>query len=145
MLKNPFKNHLGQTLVEVLVTLLFMAVGLIALMQFQNYLAYNNTLAQQKTEATRLAIKQIETLQDFQVLNNTTGYTSYQSITSGTATSTETNATYTLAWTVTSYTNPTYKIITVTVSWTDRYNTSQSMQLVSIVAGIEPANSSSIM
>jgi len=139
------KRQQGQTLIEILATLLIIAVGVIALIQFQNYLAYDNSLAQQKIDATLLAEKQIETQRDFQVLNNTTGYTSYQSIASATVTVTGTNTTYTVTSTVTPNTNPTYKVIDVTVSWTDRYNNAQSVRMVSYEAGIDPANSSAII
>lgn len=135
----------GQTLIEIMVTLAILSIGIIALVRFQNYLAYDNSLTQQKSEATILAVKKLETLKDFQVLNNTAGYTSYTSIASGTSSSTGVNATYSLSWTVTPYTNPTYKNLDVTVSWTDRYGTAQSVRLISNVAGIEPQNSSAIM
>lgn len=140
------KTHpLGQTLIEVLITILFIGVGVIALMRFQSYLAYDYNLTEKKAEATLIATKQMETLRDFQVLNNTSGYTSYQGIASGSANTTINNTTYAVTWTVTTFTNPDYKVIAVTVGWTDQYSNSHSIQLVSDVAGIEPANSSSIM
>lgn len=135
----------GQTLVETLVTLVFIAIGVIALIRFQNYLSYDNSLSQQKGEATTIAQSQIETLTEFQVLNNTAGYTSYQSIASGTSSVTGTNATYTVTWTVTTTASPSYKAIDVTVSWTDRRATAQSVRLISYVAGIEPSNSAAVM
>lgn len=135
----------GQTLVEVLVTVLFIAAGVIALIRFQNYLSYDSSLSQQKADAAMLATKQLETLKDFQVLNTTSGYTAYQGIASGSSSTTIGNTTYTLTWTSTSYTNPTYKNIRITVAWTDRYSASQSIQLVTNIAGIEPTNSASVM
>lgn len=135
----------GQTLVEVMITLLFVCISIIALIRFQNYLAYNNSLAQQQSEATILAEKQLETLRDFQVLNNQNPYTSYQGIASGNSNVNGVNATYSLAWTVTPYTNPTYKNIDVTVSWTDRYNVSQSVELTTQVAGVDPSTEANIM
>lgn len=135
----------GQTLIEVMITVAFIAISAIALIRFQNTLAYDNSYAQQKSEAVILASKQMETLSDFQVLNNTGGYTSYQSIASGTSTVTGVNATYSLSWTVVPHVNPTYKTVDVTVSWTDRYNNSQSVQLSSNIAGIDPANTTAIM
>lgn len=135
----------GQTLIEALVTLVFIAIGVIALIRFQNYLSYDNSLSQQKGNATILAQSKMESLIDFQVLNNTSGYTSYQSIASGSSTSAGTTTTYTITWTVTTNTNPDYKTITVTVSWTDRRNTAQSVTLVSRVAGIQPSNSAAVM
>lgn len=135
----------GQTLVEVLVSLVFITAGAIALIRFQNYLAYDTNLTNQKAEAMLLATSKIESLCDFQVLNNTSGYTSYQSIVSGSASSTGATAVYSITWTVTAFTDPTYKNIAVVVSWTDRNNNSQSIQQVTNIAGIDPENSSVIM
>ncbi len=135
----------GQTLVEVLVSLLFITVGALALIRFQNYLAYDTSMAQQKGTAMLLAISRIETLRDFQVLNNTSGYTSYQSIASGSSTSAVSDATYTITWTVTTFTSPDYKTVAVTVSWTDHNGNTQSIQQVSDFAGIDPQYSATIM
>lgn len=135
----------GQTLIEVMVTVLFMAIAVIALIRFQNYLAYDSMLTRQKNDATLLANQRLELLRDFQVLNNTSGYTSYQSIITGTTTATIGNTTYTLNWTVTPFTNPTYKNVNVVVSWTDRNNLSQSVQMSSDIAGVDPTTSGSVM
>lgn len=135
----------GQTIVEALVTFVIIAIAAVALIKFQNYLLYDNSLAQQKSEATILAVKETETLRDFQVLNNQSGYTSYQSIASGNTTTTVNNTSYTVTWTVTSNSNPTYKVIDVTTSWTDRYNGAQSIRITTDVAGIDPSYSSSVM
>lgn len=139
------RTHNGQTLIEVMVTVLFMAIAVIALIRFQNYLAYDSMLTRQKNDATLLATEKLESLRYFQVLNNTSGYTSYQSIATGNSTSTVGNTTYTLNWTVTSYTNPTYKNVNVVVSWTDRNSLSQSIQMSSDIAGIDPSTSGSVM
>lgn len=138
-------KYRGQTLVEALVTLLFIAVGVVALVRFQNYLAFDNSVSRQKADATAIAQSRMETLRDFQVLNNTSGYTSYESIASGSAVVTGSTATYNVAWTVTTNTDPDYKDVTVTVSWTDRNGGSQSVVLNSRIAGIEPANSAAVM
>jgi Tfp pilus assembly protein PilV len=139
------KAYRGQTLIEVLLTLALMAGGVIALIRFQNYLTYNFSLTENKTDATLLAIKQIEQLRDFQVINNQSGYTSYVAITSGSATTTLNHVSYTITWTVTSNANPDYKNIDVTVSWTDRRQSSHSVQLVTDIARVEPGNSATIM
>ncbi len=135
----------GQTLIEVMISLLFITVSAIALVRFQNYLAYDTSLVQQKADAMLLAVSKIETLTDFQVLNNTSGYTSYQSIASGTTSSTGNTAVYTITTTVTAYINPTYKNVSVTVLWTDRNGGVQSIQHVTNIAGIDPQYSSVIM
>ncbi|MHB1948174.1 MAG: hypothetical protein ACYCQI_08680 [Gammaproteobacteria bacterium] len=139
-----FKNR-GQTFLEVLVTVLFISFSVIALIRFQTYLAYDNSLAQQKSEAIILASQELEQLRTYQTLNNISGYTSYQSIATGNSSVTGSNATYAVSWVVTSYTNPTYKTANVTVSWTDRYNNAQSIQMVSDIPGIDPPNSATIM
>lgn len=135
----------GQGLIEILMTVLFIGIGVLALIKLQNYLAYGNDFAYQRSDAVRIAARQIEILRDFQVVNNTSGYTSYQGIASGSSTVAGTNTTYSVNWTVTSFTNPTYKTINVTVSWTDRYNAAQSVNLVTSVAGIDPSSSSTVM
>lgn len=138
-------KHQGQTLVEVLITVLIIGVGVISLLKFQNYLAYEDSLTQQKGDAIILAMKDIETAKDFQVLNNTSGYTSYQSIASTTSTTTVANTVFTITRTVTSFTNPSYKRVDVNVSWTDRYGGAQSIRLVTNIAAIDPTNSATIM
>ncbi len=135
----------GQTLIEVMVTVVFIAMAVIALIRFQNYQAYDSMLTQQKNAATLLATQEMENLRNFQVLNNTSGYTSYQSLASGSSSSTMGNTTYTIVWTVTSYTNPTYKNVNVIVSWTDRNSVAQSVELSSNIAGIDPSTSGSVM
>lgn len=145
MMINTRKRLNGQTLIEVMITLVFISISVISLIRFQNYLAYDNSLAQQKGDATVIAQSQIESLRDYQVLNNTSGYSSFQGIASGSSTITGSTATYTVTWTITTTASPNYKNIDVTVSWTDRDNTAQSVRLISNVAGIEPANSASVM
>lgn len=139
------RSSLGQTLLEALITLLVIAFVVIAVIQFQSYLAYDNSLTRENADAVQLAISKLSNLIDYQVLNTTTGYTAYQDIASGTATATTSTTTYNLSWTVTPLTNPTYKTIVMTVSWTDRKGTSQSISLVTKVASMDPAFSAAIM
>src|SRR5688572_23247557 len=89
----------GQTMVETLITLLFISISFVALFKFQTYLSYNNSLSSQKNEAVILAINTIENLRDFQVLNTQTGYTAWSSIISGSSTTAGGSATYTTTWT----------------------------------------------
>jgi Tfp pilus assembly protein PilV len=132
----------GQGLIEVLATFLIIAGSVSALIYFQNNLAYSNNLTQQKNTAMTLAYSQIETMRDFV---NLTGTGSYQNIASSTSTSAGISTTYTITSTITTNTDPNYKTIDVTVSWTDRRNTAQSIRLISRVAGINPVYSGVIM
>jgi Tfp pilus assembly protein PilE len=135
----------GQGLVETLIVILFVSISAVTLLSLGHYLSYSTNITQQQMDANLLAIKKIETLRDFQVLNTQAGYTSYQEIAGSSESATVGNTTYTLIWTVTSNTNPTYKIINLTVSWTDRNGVSRSIQLITEVAGIDPGSSGSFM
>lgn len=135
-------NLNGQGLIEVLMTLLIIVGSVLALLKFQNYLAYSNSLSYQQATATQLAVSEIESLRDYSVLS---GSNSYANIASGSASSTVGGATYTTTWTVTSFSNPTYKTLDVSVTWTDRYGTAQSRRLISMVAQIDPSYSATIM
>lgn len=142
-MKSSFaKSPRGQGLVEVLMTLLIIVGSVLALLKFQNYLAYTNDYAYQQAVATQLAVSKIESLRDYSQLS---GSNSYANIASGTSSYTGPSATYTLTWTVTSYTNPTYKTIDVVVSWTDRYGNAQSKELTTNVAQLDPSYSATIM
>lgn len=129
----------GQGLIEVAITILIIASVAIALSQYQIYLAYSNGVNQQQNTAMIIAMQQIETMRDFSSM------ASYNTIASTSSTKTTENTTYTTTTTITTNTNPNYKKIDVTVSWTDRRNISQSIRLTSTIGGIDPAYSSSIM
>lgn len=141
-MRHKISSRFGQGLIEVLLTLLILAGTTIALIRFQANLSYSNGVAQEIADATQLGVKQIETLRDFTVL---TGSPSYQTIASGTSTVTGSETTYTLTWTVTTFTNPNYKSLDVTISWTDRRGVARTVRLISQVAGINPANSAAII
>lgn len=144
MMKLKIALQRGIGLIETLLIVLFASICVVALINFQHYLSSSTNSSQQWFDATILATSKVESLRDFQVLTNTAGYSSYQGISSGTSNSTVGNTSYTLTWTVTTNTNPNYKTIDVTVTWTDRFNTSQSVRLTSQVAGIDPAMSAAI-
>lgn len=137
----------GQTLIEVMVTAVFITMAVLALIRFQNYQAYDSMLTQQKNAAMLLATQELETLRNFQVLNTTSGYTAYSSIASGSSSPTVGNTTYTVTWTVTYYSNPnpTYDKVNVVVSWTDRNSNAQSVEICSNIAGINPPDSGALM
>ena len=139
-----YQRASGLTLVEVLITVLFLSISVIALVRFQNYLTYNDLLNQQQGEATILAEQEIETLHDFDVLATTPGYTAYNNIASGSSAATGVNAHYTITWTVTSFVNPTYLNLNVVVSWVDRNNITQSVQQIDNVAQSLPSNEAGI-
>lgn len=139
------KNQGGQGLIEVLIVVLIISTSVLALLSFQNALAFADTLSQQQNEATILAQSKIASLRDYQVVNVQSPYAAYQSIVSGTSTSTGSNATYTINWTVIPFTSPTYKSVDVVVGWNDLRGGARAIRLISYVAGLEPGYSASVM
>jgi len=135
------KKIKGQGLIEMLLIFLFIGISVVAILRFQNYLAYSTNLTQQQSDANLIAASQIETLRNYSVLNTTSGYTAYQGIANGTSSTTVGNTTYSVSWTVTTFTNPNYKVIDVTVTWTDRYGASQSINLATRIGSIDPSAS----
>lgn len=138
-------THSGQGLIEVLIILLFVGASITAILTFQSYLSYSNSLARQQADATLLATSQMETWRDFSVLNVTAGYTAYQSIVTGSVVSTVGNTSYTTTSTITTNASPNYKTAVIVVSWTDQYGNAQSITLVSDIGSLDPGIPASFM
>lgn len=132
------RKQIGQSLIEVLITVLVVAISAVALVRFHGYLSYDDSLTKQRADATVLAKQQLETLYDFQTKATTAGYTAYADIASGSGTPTVNGTAYTVTWTVTDFTAPDYKNVNISVSWSDRYGSSQSVVLNSDIAGVDP-------
>ena len=140
-----FSKQKGQGLIETLMIVLFFGISVVALIKFEHLLNYNVSLARQQSDASIVTENEIETLRDYSVLSTTSGYVAYSAITSGTGTVTVNNTTFTLTWTVTANTNPTYKTIDVTTTWNDYYGTAQSIRIVTDVASLDPSVASTFM
>ncbi|MES2217504.1 MAG: hypothetical protein V4501_03735 [Pseudomonadota bacterium] len=146
MIKEPsLHKQSGQGLIEILIVCVIVTIACISLMKFQAALSYKDSLALQRSDATVLALSQLETLRDYQVLNTQSPYTAFSSIVSGSSTSVGTNTTYTITWTVTPVASPVYDSINVVVSWTDKVGTSQSVTLTTNVAGLTPVFSATVL
>lgn len=139
------KKNAGITLLEVLIALAILSAGIIALVKFQGDLMRNRVVLSQESEALMLAQDQMESLRYYQVLNTTAGYIAYQDKATGTSTVTKPTATYTVAWTITPNTAPDYLTATVTVTWTDPMNVTQTTTLNSIIGRIDPATSGQVI
>lgn len=134
----------GMGLIETLLIVIFVAIGIVGIFKFQHNLSYSSHNTQQQANATLIGLNKLESLRDFQTLNTTSGYTAYSGISSGSSTQTVGNTSYSLSWTVTTNTSPAYKTIDITVSWTNRIGTSQSIRLTTRVASVDPLVSASI-
>jgi Tfp pilus assembly protein PilV len=140
-----FYRQRGQGLIEILIVCVIVIISCLSLMKFQAALSYKDSLALQRSDATILALTEIESLRDFQVLAVQSPYAAYSSIASGSATTTGVNATFTTTWTITPVVSPAYKVIDVVVSWNDIRGTAQSVHLTTNVAGIEPVFSATVL
>lgn len=139
----PVKQK-GIGLLEVLVSLFILAVGIVALIKFQGLYARQGILTKQGASALNLAQKKIEALRHFETLSSQSGIVAYDDIASGTEAINKPSAQYTLQWGVNDNTDPGYKTVDVTVSWTDAEGKSRSVRLSSIIGRIDPVLSGEI-
>lgn len=128
-------KQIGLTLIEVLISITILAAGVVVLVKFQGDLLRNLGVAHQHSTAIALAESRLN-----QLRNQT-----YANIVAGNASDTLNNVSYSTTWAVVTNTDPDYKTITVTVSWTDQRGTNQSVQLQTIVSNVDPANSGKVM
>lgn len=131
----------GVGLLELMITLLVFSIGIISLFKFMSQYAYYYDLNKQRAEALVIAKNKIEALRGFEVIATTTGKVAYDDIVTGNATTVGNNASYTNTWTVTTNTNPDYKVVNEVVTWTDRRGSSQSLALSTMIAKTDPATS----
>lgn len=141
------KRQQGFTLIEAMVALLVVSLGMLGIAGFQLALSLNSDVAKQRTEATRLAQEKIEQLRTFDSL---TSYASNlaagsETITAASATS---NTAFTRTWNVSTIsgasTPETGRNILVTVTWTDRANSTQKVQLLSAISATDPSINGSL-
>jgi hypothetical protein len=124
---NPIKKSAGIGLIEVLITTIVVAVGLLAIASLQGDLMSGSSLNKTRAEAKALCDTRVEQLRD------TIIKTGYDAIASSPApeTITGTNETFSRGWVVTDLTGPARKQISATCSWAGGL---QSVMVQSIVA-----------
>jgi type IV pilus modification protein PilV len=162
------RSHGGFALIEALVSLLVVAFGLLAIASFQYTLSRSSDVAKQRTEATRIAQREMDRLRSFgqrQSDGNTTDtrYTYVEDVVSTSAavavSGVTTNTTYMLERQVrdasntliTATTSPTLtnsadrsRSVNVIVSWTDRAGQAQDVRLASTVSDGDPGDLGSL-
>lgn len=132
------KNQKGISLIEVLITIIIIAVGILGLAKLQQRLWHHSGLLEQQNQAIIIAEKKIEELRGFEQVQSAAGKFAYDDIaTESPQTINSTNTNYTLVSNVDA-SDPNYKIINVTVSWTDTNGSAQSINLTSIISKIDP-------
>jgi hypothetical protein len=113
---NPIKNSTGIGLIEVLITTVVVAVGLLAIASLQGDLMNGSGLNKTRAEAKALCDTKIEELRD---RIEKTGASGYDAIASSAAneTITGTNETFSRGWVVQDLTGPARKQISATCNW----------------------------
>ena len=135
----------GVSLVEALVALAVMSIGMLALVGVQSTMRLNSDLAKQRTEATRIASEEIETLRSFQSVPVVAGQPgiSYDEIADRAVANYVPpggigNTSYRVVRNVTDLVGSQQKIVSVQVLWTDRTNQPQTVTLDSAISATAP-------
>lgn len=143
----------GVTLIEALVALLVMSFGMLALVGLMSNLRFGADLAKQRSEAMRIGRAQIAAVRDYAELTRTatTPATSsvYDEIASFpqvvTVTPPDSNTTYNVNQTVDVLpTGGDGLLVRVAVTWTDRTNNQQTVNLDTVVAKVDPVFSAAL-
>lgn len=129
----------GITLVEVMVAFAIMMVGVAALVKLNSYIVGTGSVSMEMSTAQTVARQKLEDLRNYDTLTTTPGQKAYADIVTGTQTVTQNGVSYALAWTVTNHSNPDYKTVDLTVSWTDRRGQAEQMRLTTNISKVDPA------
>lgn len=126
----------GFSLIEAMIAFAIVALGLLAVTQFQASVLKSNSTARSRSEALHLAQEKIE---GFRAIKGEDEFAAKL----GTASSgsEETNrdyATYQISWEITPKANPDRAVFAVEVGWTDSAGETQKVNLVTEIAEIEP-------
>lgn len=125
----------GFSIIELMVTLVILGGGVGALTYLSARLNTATTFSAAEHDAVSLANSKIDAWRAML-------YDSISTATDQSDTSTIANVTFTRTWNIAAFTNPTYKVIDVTVSWTDASGDTHSIKLATAVARTSLANAS---
>lgn len=148
------KGRRGVALIEALVALLVMAFGMVAVAGLISTMRRSADLAKQRGEALRLAQQNMETLRDYSVLNQAVpAFTDQRDYVNGIAANTQSpipvsnvNTSYAMTTDVDPATGDApVKAVRITVSWTDRTGTPQSVITDSFISRADPALGASLI
>lgn len=156
------RRHAGYSLVEVMITLVVIAIGVLGHVSFQRIVYRDTGLAGTRNVAAELAGEKIEDLRRYSVLETAIGSFAFQDIAnnvggtvpSGTLTVGHTD--YSRSWTVTNYYYttelaapvttapagnplPDFKAVTVTIGWNDVSGVAQTLSVSTHIAAVDPA------
>lgn len=137
----------GVSLVEAMVALAVMAFGMLAVVGVQSTLRLNGDVAKQRSEATRIAERQMERQRVFTAVNVAAGTFAFDNIVDTpeeTVNGLTTNTTFTVQREVIDTADPPAKALRMTVRWTDRAGQPQQVVLSSLLSSAVPALSGTL-
>jgi type IV pilus modification protein PilV len=145
--ERPYRQR-GFTLLEALVALLVVSFGMLGIAAFQFTLSRTSDIAKQRTEATRIAQKEIDRLRSFAQRESDsnvgdTRYTYVDDVVSAGSvpvTGLSTNTTFNLQRQVTAPAADRFRWINVIVSWDDRTGQNQQVRLASAISDGDPSD-----
>ncbi len=137
------RRQSGVSLIEALVALAVMAFGLLGVVGMQGTLRSNSDITKQRAEAVRIAQAAIEDGRAFEQLGSAAGVVDFADVADVAGVDvTGTNATYTRSAVVMPAalpaSAPRLKTVTTQVSWEDRSGQTNTVSLVTSIAGIAP-------
>ena len=133
----------GFSLVEAVITMLLVAIGLLAMGATFMKLSRSEDVARQRSEATRLVVDQIEAMRAYTQIAAAgaggAGVVSWAGLASG-EDSIDSNAAFTRRWTLSGTAADTMRTLRVDVTWTDRSNEAQTISIFTVIARTDPAD-----
>lgn len=159
------KRMSGFSLIEALIAFLIIGVGLLGAAKMQALLSTDSAVSQQRDEAVVVAQDLIERFRGYSALPTTSGQVAYADIVDSTTAETVSgiNASYSRSWTVeeccidqSSLGNACpaancgsnamrWKNLSVDVSWTDKGNTTNSINLTTKISRLAPAQDAALL
>ena len=127
----------GFALVEAVITMLLVAVGLLAMGATFLKLSRSEDVARQRGEATRLAVEQVEAMRAFTQIAAGNGVVSWNGLANGSDAVTS-NAEFTRSWSLSGTAADQMRTLRVEVSWVDRSNAAQNITLSTVISRTDP-------
>jgi hypothetical protein len=150
MRRQPAQTIRGIALIEALIALAVMAFGMLAIVGMQGTLRQNSDVSRQRAEAVRIAQQQIERARSYAALDAPNNASTFSALSSRGAAAvadvTGRNTTFTLSTAVPEGAGlpllaanlPSLKGLSVKVTWNDRNNAPQEINLATAIHGVAP-------
>ena len=136
----------GFSLIEAVITMLLVAIGLLAMGSTFMKLSRSEDVARQRSEATRLVVDQVEAMRAYTQIAagsagvaGVAGVVSWAGLASG-EDQVESNAAFTRRWTLSGTAADTMRTLRVEVTWTDRSNEPQTISMSTVIARTDPTD-----